>query len=112
MQIEEAFRDSKSERYGLGMSLHGTKQLQRMSILVLIGTIAHTLLMLLGLLAEKQGLHHRFQANTIKERRVLSYLNLGLRIYQKPLLRISIDGWRNMIGKILDDLSNNQRVTV
>ncbi|CCO50246.1 hypothetical protein VIBNISOn1_p0083 [Vibrio nigripulchritudo SOn1] len=32
--------------YGLSMSLYGTKQLQRMGILVLIGTIAHTLLML------------------------------------------------------------------
>ncbi|CCO50245.1 hypothetical protein VIBNISOn1_p0082 [Vibrio nigripulchritudo SOn1] len=63
-------------------------------------------------MAEKQGLHRRFQANTIKEQQVLSYLNLGLRIYQKPLLRISIDVWRNMIGKILDDLSNNQRDTV
>ncbi|WP_139124444.1 IS4 family transposase [Enterovibrio norvegicus] len=80
MQIEEAFRDCKSKRFGLGMTLHGTKQQQRMSILVLIGTIVHTILITLGLLAEQQGIQRRFQANSIKDRRVLSYMNLGLRL--------------------------------
>lgn len=43
MQIEEAFRDHKSCQFGLGMSVHRTNNPSRLSIIILIGTIAHTL---------------------------------------------------------------------
>ena len=40
MQIEEAFRDIKSARYGLSLEYSGTRQLQRLQVLLLIGSWA------------------------------------------------------------------------
>jgi len=39
-RLEEAFRELKSARYGLGLSYSGTKKALRMRILVMIGSIA------------------------------------------------------------------------
>jgi hypothetical protein len=80
MQIEESFRDHKSERFGLGMNMHKTKSTQRLTVLVLIGTLSCFYLHLLGLLARDAGLARRFQANTEKSRHVLSCIFLGTRI--------------------------------
>ena len=112
MQIEESFRDGKSERYGLSMSSHGTKSPQRMSILVLIGTIAHTLLTLLGLLGEQMGVQYRFQANTVKKRRVLSYFKLGLRLYNKSGWKVTLDDWRATIDQLFLKLVKAQEVRI
>ncbi|MDF3126676.1 IS4 family transposase [Rheinheimera sp. 1928-s] len=80
MQIEESFRDHKSERFGLGMNMHKTRKTQRLRVLVLIGTLSCIYLHLLGLLARDAGLARRFQANTEKRRHVLSCVFLGARI--------------------------------
>ena len=40
MQIEEAFRDLKSERYGLGLSASQTRVDHRLAVLLLIGALA------------------------------------------------------------------------
>ena len=80
MQIEESFRDHKSERFGLGMNMHKTKSTQRLTVLVMIGTLSCLYLHLLGLLARDAGLARRFQANTEKSRHVLSCVFLGMRV--------------------------------
>jgi len=80
MQIEESFRDHKSERFGLGMNMHKTKSTQRLRVLVMIGTLSCLYLHLLGLLARDAGLAKRFQANTEKRRHVLSCVFLGMRV--------------------------------
>ena len=80
MQIEESFRDHKSERFGLGMNMHKTKSTQRLMVLVMIGTLSCLYLHLLGLVARDAGLARRFQANTEKRRHVLSCVFLGARI--------------------------------
>lgn len=77
MQIEEAFRDLKSERYGLGFAASQTRAPQRLAILLLIGALALFLLWLVGQAAVQQNLHHSYQANTMKRRLVLSVVSLG-----------------------------------
>jgi len=81
MQIEEAFRDLKSARYGLGLSYSGTKKALRMRILVMIGSIALWLSWLLGKATEASGQHRNWQANTIRHRTVLSPIFIGLQVY-------------------------------
>ena len=79
MQIEEAFRDTKSINYGLGYELSGTKCSKRLQILLMIGALAALVLWVLGLIAIASGRHRQYQANTVKNRNVLSVVYIGLR---------------------------------
>jgi hypothetical protein len=79
MQIEEEFRDIKSRLFGLGFEHHKSRCVQRITILILIATLASILANIIGLAMFMAGLHFRYQANTVKTRRVLSFHYLGLR---------------------------------
>ena len=52
---------------------------KQIEVLLLIGTIAQYLLFLLGMTVRLLGMHRRYQANSIKNRNVLSYQFIGLR---------------------------------
>lgn len=80
MQIEEAFRDIKSYRFGSGLELNLTRDQQRLQILMLIGMLATLVLWLLGTVVMMSGEARYYQANTEKKRRVLSVLFIGLRV--------------------------------
>ncbi len=80
MQIEEAFRDVKSVRFGIGFELSLTRSAQRLQVLLLIAMITHFVLWLLGMAARNSGQHTNYQANTITHRNVLSAIYLGLRV--------------------------------
>ena len=80
MSIEEGFRDTKNEYYGLGISRSRSNSLKRLRVLLLIAFLAQWQLYLIGKSAEMQGYHLAFQANTTKTRRVLSYCFLAQRI--------------------------------
>ncbi|WP_417605280.1 transposase, partial [Oceanimonas baumannii] len=76
MQIEQNFRDDKSQRYGFGWSNSKTFGEKRIAVLCLIAQVATLMLWLVGFECEHQGRHRRYQANTV-QRRVLSFLSLG-----------------------------------
>lgn len=80
MQIEEGFRDNKSVRYGLGFELNQTQNTRRLQILLLIASLATFILWNLGTMAKQSGQHWQYQANSIKDRNVLSVIYLGLRV--------------------------------
>lgn len=80
MQIEEAFRDIKCERYGLGLSSSLTTHAKRLEILLLLGALALLVLWMAGVAAIKQKDHYRYQSNTIRNRRVLSSVFVGMQI--------------------------------
>jgi hypothetical protein len=77
MQIEEAFRDLKNTNNGLSLRHCRSYQKGRLNIALLIATITHLLLWLIGLIAKRKNLHYSFQANTIKNRNVLSTFTIG-----------------------------------
>jgi hypothetical protein len=83
MQIEEAFRDLKSTRFGLGMAHHRTSQLERLAILLLIAALALLVLWLIGTAARERGYARHYQANTVRSYHVLSVVFLGLRVCQR-----------------------------
>lgn len=97
MQIEESFRDNKSARYGLSLEWQGCKCPQRLAVLIMIGTLAHTLLIFIGLSGVSAGLQRQFQANTTKHRAVLSYAYLALRMIGRKLDTLRSTDWRNGI---------------
>ena len=76
MQIEQNFRDDKNNRWGLGFRSTRCSKAHRLSIYLLLATIAQIFLWLIGFAAEKAGFKKMFQVNTVK-RRVLSYISLG-----------------------------------
>jgi hypothetical protein len=67
MQIEEEFRDIKSSLFGLGFEHHKSRRVQRITILILIATLASILANIIGLAMFMAGLHLRYQANTVKK---------------------------------------------
>lgn len=90
MQIEQNFRDDKSERLGFGWRFSRTRDRNKMSLLILLATLASLILWMIGYAAERQKLHYRFQANTVRTHRVLSLLYLAKQIivYGLKCLRI------------------------
>lgn len=80
MTIEEAFRDLKAHRHGFALRQNLGRQPERVANLILIAAIAMLAAWLTGLVGIQQGLHRRLQANTEKQRRVLSVFFVGLRL--------------------------------
>ena len=61
MQIEEAFRDLKSQHFGEGLERSRSRTAGRFTVLVLIASLAAFLLWLLGTAATHQGLDQRLR---------------------------------------------------
>lgn len=94
MQIEQNFRDEKSERFGFGLRASQSESAGRICVLSLIATLGTIVLWLIGYHAENKGLHLRYQANSLKHRRVISFLTLAANMLrQSPLMvrRINLD---------------------
>ncbi len=89
MQIEEGFRDVKSHRFGLGLSYHRTSSVIRLQILLLLACLAMVVLWLLGLATIASGQHYQFQANSIRHKRVLSIVFIGMQMIHNVRLIIS-----------------------
>ena len=88
MQIEESFRDLKCPRFGLGLYHNRTYKLERMRILVMLGSLATNFAWMLGSIARSQNLHKQFQANTTFSMNVLSNVFIGIQILRNSHLRI------------------------
>lgn len=88
MQIEETFRDLKCTRFGLSLYHNRTYKLERMQILVMLGSIATNFACMLGQLARSLNIHRQFQANTAYSTHVLSDVFLGMQILRNSKLKI------------------------
>ena len=77
MQIEETFRDTKNHRFGWSFEDARSDSAERLQVLLLLAALGALGLHLVGVAAERLNLHLRYQANTIRTRRVLSFFALG-----------------------------------
>ncbi len=91
MQIEQNFRDDKSMKYGFSWRFSKSTGVNRMSILCLIASLASIALWFVGYEAERRNWHTKFQANTIKNRRVLSFLTLAKQVIKHFKSRITLN---------------------
>ncbi|ERK08316.1 Mobile element protein [Serratia fonticola AU-P3(3)] len=105
MQIEQNFRDEKSERFGFGLRASYSRSVGRMLVLSLLATLSTIVLWLIGYHAEKQGLHLRYQANSIKSRRVISYLTLAENVLRHSPLILK----RTVLSTVLNHLAKTYR---
>ena len=85
MGIEEAFRDTKSTRYGFSFNDNHTIKPQRYIVWLLLAAIASLVAWMVGYIAEKHKIHYQFQANTSRHKRVLSFVFLGCCIIKKKI---------------------------
>jgi hypothetical protein len=80
MQIEETFRDTKNHRFGWSFRDARGYRAKRIEVLLLIAAIATLSLTIIGIQVQDAGAHRFHQANTVKNRRTLSFFFLGMRI--------------------------------
>lgn len=83
MQIEEAFRDLKCARYGLGFELNRSRSRERLAVLLLIALLSFFVLWLIGQQALARGLQFHYQSNTRRTRPVLSVFTLACLIVRR-----------------------------
>lgn len=89
MQIEESFRDLKSTRFGLSLELHLTYQVERLQAMLLIANLALLVAWLMGKATELTEQQWQYQANTIRKRKVLSTIFIGLKIIDDPRVTLT-----------------------
>jgi hypothetical protein len=77
MLIEETYRHFKSPRFGWGFEHVRTNNPRRLNVLLLLVALAIAFTNEVGRRAEQLGLQREYQANTVRDRRVLSTLTLG-----------------------------------
>ena len=86
MRCEQAFRDGKNLRFGLGLGHVSVRQTERLHVLLLLVALALWAASLLGCLGEHAGAAKPLQANTVKTRRAFSVTVLGLLILEHKFL--------------------------
>jgi hypothetical protein len=77
MQIEESFRDHKSTRNGWSMRLTVTRSAERMSVMLLIASLADLVVQIAGRAHAVSEHASGLQANTVRKQRVLSFFFRG-----------------------------------
>jgi hypothetical protein len=88
MQIEEAFRDTKNAKLGVSLEFACSRTPERFDILLLIGALIIYILWCMGFAAEQLNYHLLLQANTEKNRRVLSHVYLGREVVDDERYKI------------------------
>ena len=97
MQIEESFRDLKT---GLNFTESNTRTLAYLSVLLLLAMLAQYVLFLLGMAVKLRKKHLRYQANSVKTERILSYQFIGLRAFRDRYLKLTRTDWQAASLKI------------
>lgn len=110
MQIEEAFRDLKSTRFGLSLELHRTYQIQRLQVLLLVAMLALMVAWILGKATELTNQHRQYQANTVKNRLVLSTIFIGLRVIHNPRMTLTAADINRAWLKLDEILQNHAQI--
>lgn len=103
-QIENSFRDTKNQRVGFSLNDTGTRNIERLNILLLIVYIASIGLWFIGQCAKENKQHCQFQANTIKHRDVLSNIYLGWQILYSSANLLTCSEINYTLTKFIDNV--------
>lgn len=80
MQIEEGFRDTKNQQYGIGLAQAKSKSVKRYNNLLLVAALTLFLLWCIGKVAVDKKYHYHLQANTVRHKTVLSNIYIAIQI--------------------------------
>ncbi|WP_198266049.1 transposase [sulfur-oxidizing endosymbiont of Gigantopelta aegis] len=102
MQIEEGFRDTKNQQYGIGLAQAKSKSAKRYNNLLLVAALTQFLLWCIGKVAVNKKYHYDLQANTIRHRTVLSNVYIGIQIIRDKRYKIK----KKEIKMVFENISN------
>ncbi len=88
MQIEEGFRDTKNQQYGIGLAQAKSRSAKRYNNLLLVAALTLFLLWCIGKIAVDKKYHHQLQANTIRHKTVLSNIYIAIQIINDKRYKI------------------------
>ncbi len=103
MQIEESFRDLKSERFGLGFSASRSTQKDRLGVLLLVACLASFVLRLIGEVGKARQMEFQFQSNTRRSRPVISVISLALQLVQHGMAAFPPREFREALERLRYD---------
>jgi len=106
MQIEEAFRDTKNQQYGLGLAQAKSKSAKRYNNLLLIAALTLFLLWCIGQAAIENKYHYKLQANTVRNKIVLSNIYLAMQIVSDPRYEVDEESIKNILENIFNFTQN------
>lgn len=107
MRIEENFRDTKCNYYGLGLKVSLTRTQCRMEILLLVAAIATFAAWLSGVIVIDRNQASDYQAHSARFTRVLSTVYLGREAIKKGL-QISVPDFYKSLKLLLQMVINTQ----
>jgi hypothetical protein len=100
MQIEQNFKDIKNEQLGMGLRRNASSGKTRINMLFFLAVLLIMIAWWFGLMIESLNKHRSYQANTIKHKRVRSFVHLARMAFRhEPQL---LD-W-NLFLKVMSDL--------
>lgn len=82
MQIEQTFKDIKNEELGLGLRRNQSLGKTRINMLFFLAVLLVLIAWWFGLMIESIGKHRSYQANSIKTKRVRSFVHLARMAYR------------------------------
>ena len=100
MQIEEGFRDTKNQQYGIGLAQAKSRSEKRYNNLLLVAALTLYLLWCIGKVAVDKKYHHQLQANTIRHKTVLSNIYIAIQIINDKRYTIKKKELRMVFEKI------------
>lgn len=106
MQIEEGFRDIKNHRYGFALTDTRSHSGERLANLLLVGMLATWVIWIMGRYAEEKQWHYQYQANTQRDKRVLSLFYLGCLRFLQGQFIMTKSQYMHTIKLIQQDMTN------
>lgn len=106
MQIEQNFRDIKNEKYGIGLRRNQSTQPHRTSMLFFFSTIVIIILWWIGLMTEADKEHYKYQANTVKNKRVISLVKLGALVAKHNVKKLTWPRIDGIVKKLRDQYAH------
>ena len=82
MQIEQNFKDIKNRELGLGLRQNQSQTKERINMLWFLACLIIIISWWVGLMVETNNQHRPYQANTVKNKRVRSFIHLARMVYR------------------------------
>lgn len=82
MQIEQNFKDIKNQEVGLGLRQNQSQTVDRITMLWFLACLIIIISWWFGLMLETTNQHWSYQANTVKNKRVRSFIHLARMVYR------------------------------
>jgi len=96
-QIEQAFRDTKNPRFGLGLSYSGSRSTARWAVLALVASVAEFVIRLTGQCAINAKMQYDLQLTNRRKRAEISVIRVGVLLLRDTLRGFNAAAFRETI---------------